>query len=99
MVAGLPEQKIRVISPDVGGGFGNKVGVYPGYVLSVVGSLLTGKPVSVGGSVGAVGLLRGVGRGRLENIPRKQINVKEEGGVTNIIKFLKKKDQLRQQAA
>ena len=32
MVAGLPEQKIRVISPDIGGGFGNKVGVYPGYV-------------------------------------------------------------------
>jgi carbon-monoxide dehydrogenase large subunit len=45
MVAGLPEQKIRVISPDVGGGFGNKVGVYPGYVLSIVGSIVTGKPV------------------------------------------------------
>jgi carbon-monoxide dehydrogenase large subunit len=45
MVAGLPEHKIRIISPDVGGGFGNKVGVYPGYVLSVVGSIVTGKPV------------------------------------------------------
>jgi len=45
MVAGLPEHKIRVISPDVGGGFGNKVGVYPGYVLSIVGSIVTGKPV------------------------------------------------------
>ena len=45
MVAGLPEHKIRVISPDIGGGFGNKVGVYPGYVLSVVGSIVTGKPV------------------------------------------------------
>ena len=45
MVAGLPEQKIRVISPDIGGGFGNKVGIYPGYVLSVVGSIVTGKPV------------------------------------------------------
>ena len=32
MVAGLPEHKIRVISPDIGGGFGNKVGIYPGYV-------------------------------------------------------------------
>ena len=31
-VAGLPEQKIRVVSPDIGGGFGNKVGIYPGYV-------------------------------------------------------------------
>ena len=33
LVAGLPEHKIRVISPDIGGGFGNKVGIYPGYVL------------------------------------------------------------------
>ncbi|HEX6872424.1 MAG TPA: aerobic carbon-monoxide dehydrogenase large subunit [Micromonosporaceae bacterium] len=45
MVAGLPEQKIRIISPDIGGGFGVKVGIYPGYVLSVVGSIVTGKPV------------------------------------------------------
>jgi carbon-monoxide dehydrogenase large subunit len=45
MVAGLPEQKIQVISPDIGGGFGNKVPVYPGYVLSIVGSIVTGKPV------------------------------------------------------
>ena len=33
LVAGLPEHKIRVICPDIGGGFGNKVGIYPGYVL------------------------------------------------------------------
>jgi aerobic carbon-monoxide dehydrogenase large subunit len=45
LVAGLPEHKIRVISPDLGGGFGNKVPVYPGYVCSIVGSILTGKPV------------------------------------------------------
>jgi aerobic carbon-monoxide dehydrogenase large subunit len=45
MVAGLPEQKIRVISPDIGGGFGNKVGIYSGYVLAIVGSIVTGKPV------------------------------------------------------
>src|SRR5512144_1709387 len=40
MVAGLPEHKIRVISPDIGGGFGNKVPIYPGYVCAIVGSLL-----------------------------------------------------------
>ena len=45
LVAGLPEHKIRVISPDIGGGFGNKVGIYPGYVCSVVGSIVTGRPV------------------------------------------------------
>ncbi|MBO0703105.1 MAG: molybdopterin-dependent oxidoreductase, partial [Candidatus Dormibacteraeota bacterium] len=45
LVAGLPEHKLRVISPDIGGGFGNKVGIYPGYVCAVVGTILTGKPV------------------------------------------------------
>jgi len=45
LVAGIPEHKIRIISPDIGGGFGNKVGIYPGYVLAVVGSIVTGRPV------------------------------------------------------
>ncbi|MEE4021674.1 aerobic carbon-monoxide dehydrogenase large subunit [Gordonia sp. PKS22-38] len=45
IVAGIPEHKIRVISPDIGGGFGNKVPIYPGYVCAVVGSIVTGKPV------------------------------------------------------
>lgn len=45
LVSGLPEHKIRIISPDIGGGFGGKVPVYPGYVCTIVASLVTGKPV------------------------------------------------------
>src|SRR5438128_711801 len=45
LVTGLPEQNIRVISPDIGGGFGNKVPVYPGYVVATAASLLIGRPV------------------------------------------------------
>jgi carbon-monoxide dehydrogenase large subunit len=45
LVSGLAEHKIRVISPDIGGGFGNKVPVYPGYLCAVVGSIVTGRPV------------------------------------------------------
>jgi carbon-monoxide dehydrogenase large subunit len=45
MVAGLPEHKIRVISPDLGGGFGNKVPIYPGYICAIVATRMTGKPV------------------------------------------------------
>ena len=45
LVAGLPEHKIRIISPDIGGGFGNKVPIYPGYICAIVGSMLTGQPV------------------------------------------------------
>ena len=33
LVAELPEHMIRIVSPDLGGGFGNKVPVYPGYVV------------------------------------------------------------------
>ena len=45
--AGLPisEQNIRVKTHDIGGGFGGKVPVYPGYVLAVAASFLIGKPV------------------------------------------------------
>ena len=45
LVSGLPEQNIRVKTHDIGGGFGGKVPVYPGYVLAVVASLTVGKPV------------------------------------------------------
>jgi aerobic carbon-monoxide dehydrogenase large subunit len=45
LVAGLPEENIRIISPDIGGGFGNKVPVYPGYVVATAASLLIGRPV------------------------------------------------------
>ncbi|HEX2293507.1 MAG TPA: aerobic carbon-monoxide dehydrogenase large subunit [Gaiellaceae bacterium] len=45
LVAGLPEQNIRIISPDIGGGFGNKVPIYPGYVVATAASLLIGRPV------------------------------------------------------
>ena len=45
IVAGLPEHKIQVIAPDIGGGFGNKVPIYPGYVCAVVASIVSGHPV------------------------------------------------------
>jgi aerobic carbon-monoxide dehydrogenase large subunit len=45
IVTGLPEQQIRIISPDIGGGFGNKVPIYPGYVCVAVASLVLGRPV------------------------------------------------------
>ncbi|MGC1380873.1 MAG: aerobic carbon-monoxide dehydrogenase large subunit [Candidatus Baltobacteraceae bacterium] len=45
LVTGIPEDKIHVISPDVGGGFGNKVPVYAGYVVATVASVILGVPV------------------------------------------------------
>jgi carbon-monoxide dehydrogenase large subunit len=45
LISTIPEHKIRIISPDIGGGFGNKVGVYPGYICSIVGSIVLGVPI------------------------------------------------------
>jgi carbon-monoxide dehydrogenase large subunit len=45
LLSGIPEHKIHVIAPDIGGGFGNKVGVYPGYVCAIVASIVLGVPV------------------------------------------------------
>ena len=45
IVSGLPEHQIRIISPDIGGGFGNKVPIYPGYVCAAVASLVLGRPI------------------------------------------------------
>jgi aerobic carbon-monoxide dehydrogenase large subunit len=42
---GLSEERIRIISPDIGGGFGGKVPVYPGYVIATAASVVIGKPI------------------------------------------------------
>lgn len=33
-ILGIPEHKIRVIAPDIGGGFGSKIHIYPGEVIA-----------------------------------------------------------------
>jgi len=45
ILTGLPEHKIRIVSPDLGGGFGAKVPIYPGYVCAIAASMVTGRPV------------------------------------------------------
>src|SRR3712207_572103 len=45
MVTGTPEHKLRVVAPDVGGGFGGKLQVTPEEVLSLLVAKRVGKPV------------------------------------------------------
>jgi aerobic carbon-monoxide dehydrogenase large subunit len=45
LVLGVPEHKVRVIAPDVGGGFGGKLQFTPEEVLTVIAARHTGKPV------------------------------------------------------
>jgi carbon-monoxide dehydrogenase large subunit len=45
MVTGVPEHKLRVIAPDVGGGFGGKLQVIPEEVLTLLVARRLGKPI------------------------------------------------------
>ena len=42
---GLPEHKLRVIAPDVGGGFGGKIAVLPEELMAVLVAQRLGRPV------------------------------------------------------
>ncbi len=44
-VLGMPEHKVRVIAPDVGGGFGSKIFLYPEEVAVSFASRALGRPV------------------------------------------------------
>jgi aerobic carbon-monoxide dehydrogenase large subunit len=45
MVTGIPEQKLRVIAPDVGGGFGSKLDVYAEEVITLLVARRLGRPI------------------------------------------------------
>ena len=44
-VTGLPENKVRVIAPEVGGGFGSKIPCYPDEALVSWAAMKTGAPI------------------------------------------------------
>ena len=45
LAMGIPESNIRVVTPDVGGGFGSKIHIYPEEYLAAAASKLSGRPV------------------------------------------------------
>ena len=45
VVTGIPEDKLRVIAPEVGGGFGSKIAAYPADFITVFCSKMLGRPV------------------------------------------------------
>jgi carbon-monoxide dehydrogenase large subunit len=45
VILGIPESQVRVVAPDVGGGFGSKIRVYPEEMLTALASRKTGRPV------------------------------------------------------
>ncbi|MDE2774247.1 MAG: molybdopterin-dependent oxidoreductase [Gemmatimonadota bacterium] len=45
VVTGVPEDKLRVIAPEVGGGFGSKIAAYPADFVTVFCAMRLGRPV------------------------------------------------------
>ncbi len=45
VVTGVPEHKVRVIAPEVGGGFGSKIPYYPDEAITAFCSMQLGRPV------------------------------------------------------
>ncbi len=45
LALGMPETAVRVIAPDVGGGFGARNAVYPEYIVAAWAARLLGRPV------------------------------------------------------
>ncbi len=45
VLLGIPESNVRVVAPEVGGGFGSKIRVYPEEILTALASKKLGRPV------------------------------------------------------
>src|SRR5262249_8025458 len=45
VVTGVPEDKLRVIAPEVGGGFGSKIAAYPADFITVFCAMTLNRPV------------------------------------------------------
>ena len=45
VVTGVPEDKLRVIAPEVGGGFGSKIAAYPADFVTMFCAMRLGRPV------------------------------------------------------
>ncbi|MFJ9800197.1 xanthine dehydrogenase family protein molybdopterin-binding subunit [Streptomyces wuyuanensis] len=68
MVTGIPEQKLRVIAPDVGGGFGSKLQVYGEEAVALSVARTLGRPVKWTESRSEGYLATHHGRGQIQDV-------------------------------
>jgi xanthine dehydrogenase YagR molybdenum-binding subunit len=80
-VFGLPEEKVRVLSPFVGGGFGNKA-LWNHHVLAAAAARQLGKPVRL--ALSREGVFRITG-GRTTTEQRVALGGREDGKLTSLI--------------
>jgi xanthine dehydrogenase YagR molybdenum-binding subunit len=80
-VFGLPEERVRVLSPFVGGGFGNKA-LWNHHVLAGAAARQLGKPVRL--ALSREGVFRITG-GRTTTEQRVALGAREDGKLTSLI--------------
>jgi aerobic carbon-monoxide dehydrogenase large subunit len=78
---GVPESKLRVIAPDVGGGFGGKIGVLPEEMLCVSLAQKLGRPVKWTETRSESLLAAHHGRDQIQDVT---ITAKRDGTVTGL---------------
>ncbi|MEW2502166.1 MULTISPECIES: molybdopterin cofactor-binding domain-containing protein [unclassified Amycolatopsis] len=81
LTLGLPEHKVRVIAPDVGGGFGGKIAVLPEEMMAVLVAQKLGKPVKWNESRSESILTAHHGRDQIQDIT---ISANADGTVTGL---------------
>jgi carbon-monoxide dehydrogenase large subunit len=81
LTLGIPEHKLRVIAPDVGGGFGGKIGVLPEEMMSLLVARKLGKPVKWNETRSETMLAAHHGRDQIQDIT---ISSTRDGRVTGL---------------
>jgi carbon-monoxide dehydrogenase large subunit len=81
LTLGIPEHKLRVIAPDVGGGFGGKIGVLPEEMMSLLVAQKLGKPVKWNETRSETMLAAHHGRDQIQDIT---ISASRDGQVTGL---------------
>lgn len=81
MTTGIPESKLRVIAPDVGGGFGGKLEVTPEEVITLLAARHTGKPCKYTETRSETMIGAHHGRDQIQTL---RIGAKADGTVTGL---------------
>lgn len=81
LTLGLPEHKLRVIAPDVGGGFGGKIAVAPEEVVTLLVAQKLGKPVKWTETRSESLLTAHHGRDQIQDLT---VSVRRDGTITGL---------------
>ena len=81
LTLGIPEQKVRVVAPDVGGGFGGKIPVTPEEIITTLVARKLGKPAKYTESRSESLMSAHHGRDQIQDIT---ITAKRDGTVTGL---------------